>query len=152
MKEITYTRLRQDLANVLDEIRNGEEFLVTQRGKVPVKLGNTETIDTTKSDIHSIKSTLDISKVAQSLLKDVTRSIINAMNNGYLLSDSGKNNKIYSQIKEFTKSSNQDVVDYLKNTSSIKNNSINNNKMPVEDAVKEVRIRHAKTIKALEDK
>ncbi|WP_145932300.1 type II toxin-antitoxin system Phd/YefM family antitoxin [Yersinia bercovieri] len=152
MKEITYTRLRQDLANVLDEIRNGEEFLVTQRGKVPVKLGNTETIDTTKSDIHSIKSTLDISKAAQSLLKDVTRSIINAMNNGYLLNDSGKNNKIYSQIKEFTKSSNQDVVDYLKNTSSIKNNSINNNKMPVEDAVKEVRIRHAKTIKALEDK
>lgn len=152
MKEITYTRLRQDLANVLDEIRYGEEFLVTQRGKVPVKLGNTETIDTTKSDIHSIKSTLDISKAAQSLLKDVTRSIINAMNNGYLLSDSGKNNKIYSQIKEFTKSSNQDVVDFLKNTSSIKSNSINNNKMPVEDAVKEVRIRHAKTIKALEDK
>ncbi|SQI42217.1 Antitoxin of toxin-antitoxin stability system [Serratia plymuthica] len=39
MKEITYTRFRADLSQVLDEIRDGETFVVTQRGKEPIVLG-----------------------------------------------------------------------------------------------------------------
>ncbi|WP_447883118.1 type II toxin-antitoxin system Phd/YefM family antitoxin [Serratia fonticola] len=48
MKEITYTRLRSELSQVLDEIRKGEIFTVTQRGKEPVTIG---VIDEEKVDV-----------------------------------------------------------------------------------------------------
>ncbi|AIA69274.1 hypothetical protein ECA0254 [Pectobacterium atrosepticum SCRI1043] len=38
MKSITYTYMREHLTEVLDELRNGVDFIVTQRGKPDLKL------------------------------------------------------------------------------------------------------------------
>ncbi|GKW11288.1 type II toxin-antitoxin system Phd/YefM family antitoxin [Pectobacterium punjabense] len=38
MKSITYTYMREHLTEVLDELRNGVDFIVTQRGKPDLEL------------------------------------------------------------------------------------------------------------------
>ncbi|QCR38757.1 type II toxin-antitoxin system Phd/YefM family antitoxin [Nissabacter sp. SGAir0207] len=38
MKNISYTRMRDELADVLEALRNGEQIIVTQRGKPDILL------------------------------------------------------------------------------------------------------------------
>ncbi|AOR60611.1 type II toxin-antitoxin system Phd/YefM family antitoxin [Pectobacterium parmentieri] len=45
MKSITYTYMREHLTEVLDELRNGVDFIVTQRGKPDIKLQGNQISD-----------------------------------------------------------------------------------------------------------
>ncbi|MGE4779310.1 type II toxin-antitoxin system Phd/YefM family antitoxin [Yersinia thracica] len=140
MKEITYTRLRQDLANVLDEIRNGEEFLVTQRGKEPVKLKSAE-----------IKAAPAETQITVLTLNDAAKKfMINAGNATLGIASIYKN--LGQQVKAFMDSSDPELISTLRKLAETAVEINKQNKISVEDAVKEVRARHAETIKALEDK
>ncbi|WP_339057456.1 type II toxin-antitoxin system prevent-host-death family antitoxin [Candidatus Regiella endosymbiont of Tuberolachnus salignus] len=117
MNEITYTRLRQNLAHVLNKVRNGEEFIVTQRGKSSVRLSSNDEM------------------IAPSLIKDISNQL-----------------KLKTNWKDVFNTKIKPVMN-LKHSEMIKTDSdyFNKQKITIEDAVKEVRMRHAKTIKALED-
>ncbi len=149
MKEITYTRLRQDLAKVLDEIRSGEEFLVTQRGKEPVILASNKE-GVAKEQVNIALDGSDKNNIAgqwlvtQDLLKDFALSLMKNMNS----SDS-----IERKMQDIVNSMNEKKFETIRKTIKLDAESyFKKNKISVEDAVKEVRVRHAKTIKALEDK
>ncbi|WP_261137046.1 type II toxin-antitoxin system Phd/YefM family antitoxin [Serratia quinivorans] len=143
MKEITYTRLRADLSQVLDEIRDGETFIITQRGKEPVMLGQ----DNNKSSIQKSNS-LD-----NKTLKAMVRNTVSAINaNQVTPSIISKEIEALGQMIKLQGVLDKATIDALQKQAELAGKSSPPTQMSVKDAVAEVRKRHAKTIKDLEDK
>jgi antitoxin (DNA-binding transcriptional repressor) of toxin-antitoxin stability system len=143
MKEITFTRLRADLSQVLDEIRDGETFIVTQRGKESVMLGQ----DNSKSLI-STTNVLD-----SEILKAMVRNAVSAINADKVTpSIVSKEVEALGRIIKLQGMLDKTTVDTLqKQAESVK--PLNSaNQLSIKDAVDEVRKRHAKTIRDLEGK
>ncbi|CAI1938622.1 type II toxin-antitoxin system Phd/YefM family antitoxin [Serratia plymuthica] len=143
MKEITYTRFRADLSQVLDEIRDGETFVVTQRGKEPIVLGQ----GNKKLPVSNV-NTLD-----NKALKAAIRNTVSAMSTNTVtsliasqeLEVLGRMIKAQRKLDPTTISALQKQAEYAAKLKP-------SNHVSIKDAVAEVRKRHAKTIKDLEDK
>lgn len=143
MKEITFTRLRADLSQVLDEIRNGETFIVTQRGKESVMLGQ----DNSKSLI-STTNVLD-----SEILKAMVRNAVSAINaNKVTPSIVSKEVEVLGRIIKLQGMLDKTTVDTLQKQAESVKPSNSANQLSIKEAVDEVRKRHAKTIRDLEGK
>ncbi|CAI1580741.1 Antitoxin of toxin-antitoxin stability system [Serratia quinivorans] len=143
MKEITFTRLRADLSQVLDEIRNGETFIVTQRGKESVMLGQ----DNSKSLI-STTNVLD-----SEILKAMVRNAVSAINADKVTpSIVSKEVEALGRIIKLQGMLDKTTVDTLQKQAESVKPSNSANQLSIKDAVDEVRKRHAKTIRDLEGK
>jgi|UniRef100_UPI0035C7769A antitoxin (DNA-binding transcriptional repressor) of toxin-antitoxin stability system len=143
MKEITFTRLRADLSQVLDEIRDGETFIVTQRGKESVMLGQ----DNSKSLI-STTNVLD-----SEILKAMVRNAVSAINADKVTpSIVSKEVEALGRIIKLQGMLDKTTVDTLQKQAESVKPSNSANQLSIKDAVDEVRKRHAKTIRDLEGK
>jgi hypothetical protein len=143
MKEITFTRLRADLSQVLDEIRNGETFIVTQRGKESVMLGQ----DNSKS-LVSTTNVLD-----SEILKAMVRNAVSAINADKVTpSIVSKEVEALGRIIKLQGMLDKTTVDTLQKQAESVKPSNSANQLSIKDAVDEVRKRHAKTIRDLEGK
>ncbi|MFP7606061.1 type II toxin-antitoxin system Phd/YefM family antitoxin [Serratia quinivorans] len=143
MKEITFTRLRADLSQVLDEIRDGETFIVTQRGKESVMLGQ----DNSKSLI-STTNVLD-----SEILKAMVRNAVSAINaNKVTPSIVSKEVEALGRIIKLQGMLDKTTVDTLQKQAESVKPSNSANQLSIKDAVDEVRKCHAKTIRDLEGK
>ncbi|NTX79269.1 type II toxin-antitoxin system Phd/YefM family antitoxin [Serratia proteamaculans] len=143
MKEITYARLRADLSKVLDEIRGGETFIVIQRGKESVMLGQ----DNQESSTSKI-NTLD-SKVLKAMVRN-TVSAINA--NQVTPSITSTEVDALARMIKLQGMLDKTTIDALQEQAESAGKSNPVKQMSIKDAVAEVRKRHAKTIKDLEGK
>ncbi|CAI1692265.1 type II toxin-antitoxin system Phd/YefM family antitoxin [Serratia quinivorans] len=143
MKEITFTRLRADLSQVLDEIRDGETFIVTQRGKESVMLGQ----DNSKSLI-STTNVLD-----SEILKAMVRNAVSAINADKVTpSIVSKEVEALGRIIKLQGMLDKTTVDTLQKQAESVKPSNSANQLSIKEAVDEVRKRHAKTIRDLEGK
>ncbi|MEX3172551.1 MULTISPECIES: type II toxin-antitoxin system Phd/YefM family antitoxin [Serratia] len=143
MKEITFTRLRADLSQVLDEIRDGETFIVTQRGKESVMLGQ----DNSKSLI-STTNVLD-----SEILKTMVRNAVSAINADKVTpSIVSKEVEALGRIIKLQGMLDKTTIDTLQKQAESEKPSNSANQLSIKDAVDEVRKRHAKTIRDLEGK
>ncbi|CAI1595343.1 MULTISPECIES: type II toxin-antitoxin system Phd/YefM family antitoxin [Serratia] len=143
MKEITFTRLRADLSQVLDEIRDGETFIVTQRGKESVMLGQ----DNSKSLI-STTNVLD-----SEILKAMVRNAVSAINADKVTpSIVSKEVEALGRIIKLQGMLDKTTIDTLQKQAESVKPSNSANQLSIKDAVDEVRKRHAKTIRDLEGK
>ncbi|MNC35296.1 type II toxin-antitoxin system [compost metagenome] len=143
MKEITFTRLRADLSQVLDEIRDGETFIITQRGKESVMLGQ----DNSKSLI-STTNVLD-----SEILKAMVRNAVSAINADKVTpSIVSKEVEALGRIIKLQGMLDKTTVDTLQKQAESVKPSNSANQLSIKDAVDEVRKRHAKTIRDLEGK
>ncbi|CAI1159694.1 MULTISPECIES: type II toxin-antitoxin system Phd/YefM family antitoxin [Serratia] len=143
MKEITFTRLRADLSQVLDEIRDGETFIVTQRGKESVMLGQ----DNSKSLI-STTNVLD-----SEILKAMVRNAVSAINADKVTpSIVSKEVEALGRIIKLQGMLDKTTIDTLQKQAESANQPNSANQLSIKDAVDEVRKRHAKTIRDLEGK
>lgn len=143
MKEITFTRLRANLSQVLDEIRDGETFIVTQRGKESVMLGQ----DNSKSLI-STTNVLD-----SEILKAMVRNAVSAINaNKVTPSIVSKEVEALGRIIKLQGMLDKTTIDTLQKQAESAKQPNSANQLSIKDAVDEVRKRHAKTIRDLEGK
>lgn len=143
MKEITFTRLRADLSQVLDEIRDGETLIVTQRGKESVMLGQ----DNSKSLI-STTNVLD-----SEILKTMVRNAVSAINADKVTpSIVSKEVEALGRIIKLQGMLDKTTIDTLQKQAESEKPSNSANQLSIKDAVDEVRKRHAKTIRDLEGK
>lgn len=143
MKEITYTRLRADLSQILDEIRDGETFIVTQRGKESVMLGQNNNKSST-----SKTNTLD-----NKTLKAMVRNTVSAINaNQVTPSIISKEVEALGRMIKLQGVLDKTMIDTLQKQAESAGRSNPVKQISVKEAVAEVRKRHAKTIKDLEDK
>lgn len=143
MKEITYTRLRADLSQILDEIRDGETFIVTQRGKESVMLGqNNNKSSTSKTNALDNKT-----------LKAMVRNTVSAINaNQVTPSIISKEVEALGRMIKLQGVLDKTMIDTLQKQAESAGRSNPVKQISVKEAVAEVRKRHAKTIKDLEDK
>lgn len=139
MNEITYTRLRQNLAYVLNQVRNGEEFIVTQHRKSSVKLSS-NTGEMASPDVND-KMTAP-GTITQSLIEDISNQ---------LKSKTNWKDVFNTKIKPVMNPKHSEIIKTIRKNNTVGSDYFNKKKITIEDAVKEVRMRHARTIKALED-
>lgn len=143
MKEITYTRLRADLSQVLDEIRDGETFVVTQRGKEPIVLGQGN-----KKLPTSNVNTLD-----NKALKAAIRNTVSAMSTNTVTSlITSKELEVLGRMIKAQGKLDPTTISTLQKQAECAAKVKPSNHVSIKDAVAEVRKRHAQTIKDLEDK
>ncbi|WP_308568050.1 type II toxin-antitoxin system prevent-host-death family antitoxin [uncultured Providencia sp.] len=155
MRKVTYTQMRNELSNILEDIRNGETVVVTQRGKQDLVI-KAEIADTCNSinDIQSnnmsvslplekIMSTDTIKTLAQigeavkklqpspEVMESIQRAAkqLNAMVNS-------------EEFRRFSHNIN-DIGYHLENVSSMEQ---------FKKALEHTKIKHAHIIKSLEDK
>ncbi|WP_413508141.1 type II toxin-antitoxin system Phd/YefM family antitoxin [Serratia proteamaculans] len=143
MKEITYTRLRADLSQILDEIRDGETFIVTQRGKESVMLGQN----------NNKSSTSKTNALDNEILKAMVRNTVSAINaNKVTPSIISKEVEALGRMIKLQGVLDKTMIGTLQKQAESAGRSNPVKQISVKEAVAEVRRRHAKTIKDLEDK
>ncbi|VEI19872.1 Antitoxin of toxin-antitoxin stability system [Serratia plymuthica] len=143
MKEITYTRLRADLSQVLDEIRDGETFVVTQRGKESIVLGQG----------NKKLPTSNVNKLDSKFLKAAIRNTVSAMSTNTVTSlIASKELEALGRMMKAQGKLDPTTIRTLQKQAESAAKLKPSNLVSIKDAVAEVRKRHAKTIKDLEDK
>ncbi|WP_158586338.1 type II toxin-antitoxin system Phd/YefM family antitoxin [Serratia inhibens] len=143
MKEITYTRLRADLSQVLDEIRDGETFVVTQRGKESIVLGQG----------NKKLPTSNVNKLDSKFLKAAIRNTVSAMSTNTVTSlIASKELEALGIMMKAQGKLDPTTIRALQKQAESAAKLKPSNQVSIKDAVAEVRKRHAKTIKDLEDK
>ncbi|HCV66078.1 type II toxin-antitoxin system Phd/YefM family antitoxin [Serratia proteamaculans] len=143
MKEITFTRLRADLSQILDEIRDGETFIVTQRGKESVMLGQN----------NNKSSTSKTNALDNEILKVMVRNAVSAINaNKVTPSIVSQEVEALGRMIKLQGMLDKTTIDALQQQTASAEKPSAANQVSVKEAVEEVRKRHAKTIRNLEGK
>ncbi|MBO1504250.1 type II toxin-antitoxin system prevent-host-death family antitoxin [Serratia proteamaculans] len=143
MKEITFTRLRADLSQILDEIRDGETFIVTQRGKESVMLGQN----------NNKSSTSKTNALDNEILKAMVRNAVSAINaNKVTPSIVSQEVEALGRMIKLQGMLDKTTIDALQQQTASAEKPSAANQVSVKEAVEEVRKRHAKTIRNLEGK
>lgn len=155
MKKVTYTQMRNELSNILDDIRNGETVVVTQRGKQDLVI-KAEIADTCNSinDIQSknmsvsiplekIMSTDTIKTLAQ--IGEAVRKLQPSPEVMESIQRAAKQFNAMVNSEEFRRFSHNinDIGYHLENSSSMEQ---------FKKALEHTKIKHAHIIKSLEDK
>ena len=143
MKEITFTRLRADLSQILDEIRDGETFIVTQRGKESVMLGQN----------NNKSSTSKTNALDNEILKAMVRNAVSAINaNKVTPSIVSQEVEALGRMIKLQGMLDKTTIDALQQQTASAEKPSASNQVSVKEAVEELRKRHAKTIRNLEGK
>ncbi|SMB38587.1 conserved hypothetical protein [Serratia proteamaculans] len=143
MKEITFTRLRADLSQILDEIRDGETFIVTQRGKESVMLGQN----------NNKSSTSKTNALDNEILKAMVRNTVSAINaNKVTPSIVSQEVEVLGRMIKLQGMLDKTTIDALQQQAASAEKPNASKQISVKEAVEEVRKRHAKTIRNLEGK
>lgn len=137
MQKVTYTQFRAELANFLESMRNGESFIVTQKGKPDLIIQKTSN-ETNKRALN----TNEIKKEISSLIKNANTSHISPE---IVCGIKEMLNKLVGYLdSEETKKVSQKLID---SAEIVKNNSES-----FEKALLLTQKKYAHIIKALEDK
>jgi antitoxin Phd len=122
MRKVSYTQMRAELSDILDAIRNGDTIVVTQRGRPDTILKGSVNQESTVS-LNPWRPAAE-SQQSDSVHVDVVRNS-------------------HGQTKYVTKTANGQVINEI---------IISDSRVSFNDALKKTQLKHAKIIKALEDK
>ncbi|WP_311753506.1 type II toxin-antitoxin system Phd/YefM family antitoxin [Proteus columbae] len=155
MKKVTYTQMRSELSNILDDIRSGEGVIVTQRGK-PDLLIKAEIVDehqnytevklhnnTVSIPLENIMSTDTIKTLAQ--IGEAVKKLQPSPEVMEGIQRVAKQFNSMVKSEEFKRFSSQinDIEYHLENSTSMDQ---------FKKALEHTKIKHAHIIKSLEDK
>ncbi|HDR2843243.1 type II toxin-antitoxin system Phd/YefM family antitoxin [Enterobacter ludwigii] len=122
MRKVSYTQMRAELSDILDAIRNGETVVVTQRGRPDTVLKGSTSSELSYSPITTRPYTTRLNP---------SNTIIEVVRDAH------------GQAYYVKKAPNGEIITKVK---------ADNTKISFSDALKLTQTKHAKIIKALEDK